>query len=500
MYWAIDSNGNHVRAGTSGADNQFLWCPVCRSRVHHRQGAYRRAHFAHFSGNSNRECELYQPGVTLTRPHGNYTITAHWSRPLAGGPSLKAPALVWQDGKPLSLSLFFRFPLLPADYAAALHIRSSLGQRIVQGNSLTTASFAHVPLNTPPARVTVTPGDLGLELQLNGILEQFREAGNYFRLTTSGGILEKPEVPLELGAEYILVTRRQLAPFSCPPGLQVVQERTEQDWTAYRLKLRNETKSQDADIDSVSSYLEKSVVAPRPKVSVVWPPPHRFDLDGAAIHAASVHQLVVRCAGGEPRFDSAASTVVRLDSIQNEIYRIEYDSNPLEAAIWVPGGNIQRLRFEGARLIYPDGVALLSGHQRTMLHSPDLTVLKDRSRQLHISVPAKGLWSRCLINGAPLNQEPSGVEITIPPPVRELDFGAFGFLYLADSEPQRPHKEKWGKDIEEAVCKLAGTEAFSQLETVQSKHALLRWAIDNKATYLLPMLFFKFPGENDRGI
>src|SRR3546814_19690596 len=46
----------------------------CKAGIYYRNGTYNRPHFAHYSGNSNRACELYHPGIggfdgTLGSPH-----------------------------------------------------------------------------------------------------------------------------------------------------------------------------------------------------------------------------------------------------------------------------------------------------------------------------------------------------------------------------------------------------------------------------------------------
>ncbi|WP_209022490.1 hypothetical protein, partial [Pseudomonas viridiflava] len=126
MKWAINSSGDHVRAGERFAEQASLRCPECKRRVYHRQGAWRQAHFAHFSGNSNQKCELYNPGISSSFA-GSEGSGQEINIPIIDTPTQGIPALIWREEQPIPLSLMLRMPQYINDDEPSILVSSVLG-------------------------------------------------------------------------------------------------------------------------------------------------------------------------------------------------------------------------------------------------------------------------------------------------------------------------------------------------------------------------------------
>lgn len=494
--WATNPEGKHIQAGTSGIYGERLRCPVCKSLVYHRQGLSRRPHFAHFSGNSNQECELYYPGAGTYQSRG--TEPTDRTRGEIAPPGLGKAALVWRDAAPIPISLALRLPRFPTDYASALNISTSMGQRPALGQNLTRTTFVRVSLQEPPATIDSRPRDYATEIQLRALLAQFRFTGNFFRVSGEGGILELRSVPLELGESYILVTQRPLGA-ARPPALDVTEERTDRSWSVYRLTLRDQHQTREVDIQDLRAFLDRGIVPARPRVDVIWPAPSQFDPDGARVYGKGVSQLIVRSSSGDPRCEATEKAGTDIVGLEDGLYAIDFKKSEGEAVIWIPGGAQQRVRFEDVPVMHPRGVGLGSDGDCV-----DLIMLANDSGQLgdlaKIVVPTESLWRRIRVNGQKLRPIPNGQSHVIEGPLREIDAGAFGGIYLAPRSELGALSPPWHSRFEPLITGLAGRSAAMRLHSVLTKEELTRWALEHKAGVLLPIMLSAFSAEVDRGI
>lgn len=496
MDWATNSRGEEVSAGTRDAIGSFLRCPVCKLQVYHRSGPFRRPHFAHFSGNSSQACELYHPGAG---DDGGANATAAWARPRTIAPILGSPALIWRDGEPIPTSLALRLPRFLEGYASTLTINSALGQRRLRGESLARTTFAQLSLREPPASIESMPRDAATEIRLGTLLQEFRLAGNFFRATVDGGVLEHRNVPIELGEEYFLVTQRRLE-LSIPRALEIVQERTDRSWMAYRLRLRDDAKTRHDDISELRSYLGREVVPSRPRVNVIWPPPSRFDPDGARVYRTTISQLIVRSNAEPPRYLSATSGDSEVAALGEGLYCIDLKCREGEAVVWLPGGSVQRLRFEDSNFAEPEGISFKSGTESIALCAPQAVELARSSGLIEIRVPAERLWRRVRIGRLPLRPIPHGHVHFISGPVLDIDAGAFGSFYVEPAAIEKETSPPWYLPLEKLIAGIAGPAASRRLGSVRTKGQLVRWAAENNAQPILPIMLFALSAEVDRGI
>lgn len=493
MDWAIDSSRDHVKAGTPAAYQHLLRCPVCEASVYHRHGNYNRPHFAHYSRNFSLACELYQPGTGSVRPKA---ASPHSKPPTSAG-----PAVVWVDQRPIPLSLQLRLPKVADGYRSTLAVCSSLGRAEFSGEELSRTSFAQLSLSTPPAKVETSPVDPGLAMRVEAALSQFCLSGNYFRVTATGGVLEKATAPLQLGEEYVLVTQRPLRS-PCPPALiHTEPQKQHRSWTIYRLRLRDSPEHQAGDIIDLKYYLARAIAPSKPRVDIVWPPPIRFDLDGSPIFADTVTQLIVR--SWAPTIHAAATqtdVAVKVNKIADAFYQVDFCERPSELAIWLDSGFVRTIRFLPHDLTGPRG-AMVIAHEAVNLFSTEAAEHISRTGYVDLVVPSELLWRKLRIDDVAVRPVPDGLENTFSGSFGALDLGSFGSVHvprkpIVVSEQPRP----WHHSLSQHILRSLSPAASGKLADVCSKEQAVRWAMENNASHALPFVLTALSSESTHGV
>ncbi len=492
MDWAINSAGVLVMPGTQDAYAQLLRCPVCHAKVYHRGGALNRPHFAHYSGNFSRDCELYTPGTgagTIQYPQLQ-SIPAKEQRPV----------IVWRSAGSIALSLWLR---LPPDFgrdSRSISIVSSLGTYL-RGSEQTRSSFSRLPFRVPPATAKINPHDERVELMFDVALSQFQLSGNFFRATVTGGILEDRDVPLELGQDYIYVSQRPLAePY--PVGLALSQPPTlHQSWSVYHINLRDVPEARLPTISGLSSYFEREVVPPRPKLEILWPPPNKYDMDGTAVYPAGSNQIVLRSISVLPKFESWEGTESDVRELAQGLFLITWSGAPKEAAVWAHGATAQRLRFESDVTSVPDGVVIECGDAKVDLSDSGLESIDLSSGPIRIEVPNSRVWLSVKIDGQRPSPLPDGLSLCVPGGVACISAGAFGVWAERDSAGGMEFPQsRFSENLEALVTGLAGKLALSEMRLLESREHALRWALRHNCQEVLPIILAKLPFEVDRGL
>lgn len=494
MDWATNAAGDHVMAGTPDAYGYGLRCPVCKASIYHRNGAYNRPHFAHYSGNSNRACELYQPGL------GGFDITSGSPQQFPQRSDFEAPALIWMAEELIPLSLRLRLPKFRKGYASTLTVSSSIERSVFLGEALTRTSFVVVPMREPPAEVKTSPPDSAMEMRIEALLGQFRLSGNYFRVTANGGVLERPDSALEMGEEYFYVSQRPLRePY--PTALKVFERREHRGWSVYRVLLRDDPSSRSQDIADLRFYLDKRIVPPKLSVEVVWPPASRFDVDGTAVFGDTMKRLIIRTNGGPPNVQTESNVKATIDGLGDGCYQITFNAPEEEAVLWMASGAVRRLRFASVQHATPRGVVLTASNGVADLISTSAASVANQVGTIEISVPSERLWGKAYFNGKKLSPVPNGTRHVLEGPFEDIRFGAFGSV----STPQQVAADgvsgnQWYTKIERLVTTSAGPTASEGLKFVHSKQQAIRWAVENRATHFLPLVLSTFSAEVGRGI
>ena len=494
MEWATDTVGEHVRAGTPEAYGYALRCPVCKAPVYHRSGAYNRPHFAHYSGNSNRECELYDPRI-------GGQAGASGLQPRHFAPSgFGAPALIWVDGELASFNLRLRLPKFPKEYASKLTITSSSGKRTLFGEELSRTMLVPIPLREPPATVKTNPPDLAIEMHLEEVFSQFRLSGNYFRAVMNGGVLQNLNAALELGEEYFYVSQRPF-PEPSPSALQITECKECREWWVYRVLLRDNPDTRNDDIADLRSYLGRVIVPPKPRVEIIWPPASRFDADGTAVFAETVKQLVARSDGGSPSVETGSGAKATIGDLGEGCYQITLNTPEEDAIVWVPSGASRRLRFVAASLTMPRGVVLTAANSSADLISSFAIEIACQAGAIEVSVPSERLWRNVRLNGNRLSPLPNGESLTLEGPLQDLRFGAFGSVVSTHQITDSCVNESpWYTKIDRIVAFTVGLTASEALKSIRWKHQAVRWAVENDAMRLLPLVLSALSSEVSRGV
>lgn len=495
MEWATNAAGDQVRAGTPDAYGYApLRCPVCKAAVYHRSGTYNRPHFAHYSGNSNRKCELYDPrkgsqGGTSS-PQPRHLVQSGFG----------APALIWVDEELASLSLRLRLPKFPKGYTSKLTITSSNGTRTLVGEELTRTALIPIPLREPPATVKTTPPDPATEMRVEDVLRQFRLSENYFRMVTNGGVLENLDAALELGEEYFYVSQRPL-PEPFPSALKIAKRKEHWGWWVYQVALQDSPDTRRGDIADLKSYFGKSIVAPKPRIEVVWPPASRFDADGTAIFAKTTRQLIARSNGGPPNVEAGSGAKVAIEDLGKEHYQITFNPQEEDAIVWMPEGAIRRIRFADEPLATPRGVMLTTATGGADLASVTAAEIASQYAAIEVSVPSERLWRNARVNGRRLSPLPDGKSLRLKGPLQGIRFGAFGSVAISKQVisgelPLPP----WYSNISLIVATSVGRAASEGLKFIHSKHQAVRWAAENDAMHLLPLVLSALSAGVSRGV
>jgi len=404
------------------------------------------------------------------------------------------------DGELASLNLRLRLPKFPDQYASKLTITSSSGRRTLVGEELTRTVLVSIPLREPPAMVKTDPPDLAMEMRLEEVISQFKLSGNYFRTTMNGGVLESPDTALELGEEYFYVSQRHL-PEPTPTALKIEERKEHRGWWVYRVLLQDRQDTRNDDIADLTSYLGRSIVAPKPRVEIIWPPASRFDTDGTAVFADTVKQLIARSDGGPPNVETGSGAKVAIDDLGEGCYQITLNTSREEVAVWMSRGGSRRLRFVEPSQSAPRGVTLTVSSDSADLVSTLAAEIARQCGAMEILVPSERLWRSARLNGNRLSPLPDGKRLTLEGPLQDLRFGAFGAVVnahqfrniCADESP-------WYAKMERLVAATLGLVASERLKSVRSKHQAVRWAIENDAMRLLPLVLSAIPSEVNRGV
>lgn len=494
MKWAINHRSKHVRADAPGVYSWLeLHCPVCKQRVFPRRGAVREAHFAHYGGNSSKACELYQPGEATSASTFAQSAT-HAHKKSAFG----TPAILWRSEQPFPAGLYLRLPYSSGGFGSSVKIISRATSQF-RGADLARPMFAGLRLQVPPAELEIVPADPALEALINETLSHFKFAGNYFRATNDGGVLLAPGEPLEQGEDYWLVSQTPLRePVS--EYLRVEERRSDRAWFAYRITLPLIEGDAVEVLGELTSYLQREVIRPSPKVNLVWPTPSRIDPDGVPVFDFSVSEILVRSTAGVPQCLLETAQFISVEPISHGFFAFRFDGRANEALIGTPQGGGRRLRFASCDLSRPTGVVLHIGDQSIQAFDPGAGDLIAKASNVRVEVPSHRLWRNVRVNGAALRPLPDGNEYTISEQLHALSAGAFGeAIKVVDADGTGP-EASWHSSIERTVALVVGSLAAIRLRHVRSKGQLIRWASDHDAHALLPKLLSILSVEVTRGV
>lgn len=495
MKWAINHRDEHVRADAPGVSYSLeLRCPVCRERVFPRSGRIREAHFAHYGGNSSKACEQYHPGEGVA---GGLQVSGSSSLHEYSIRALGAPALLWKDEQSLPTSLYLRLPSMPGGFSSNIKVISRATSQF-RGGDLAKAAFAGLRLQVPPGQCETTPHDPALEELINEVLSKFRFSGNFFRATSEGGVLEPHDFPLELGENYWLVTQAALRE-PVPELLHVHERRSDRAWFAYRIALLLPNGNDFDGLAHLRHYLQREIIRPLPRVSLIWPTPERIDPDGVPVFHVSVAKIFVRSTAGVPKC-VVQEQLVDGKRVAEYLFSFDFDGRVEQALIGAQGGPGRQLRFEACNLVRPAGVYLHVDERPVLAFDPELSGLLEEASAVRVEVPSHRLWRNVRVNGLALRPLPDGTDYAICGQLLSFSAGSFGLVAGPRASDERVAHPEWFASIEGFVAQVASRRAAERLRHIKNKGQLLRWGCEFDAQALLPKLLSLMSGGVARGV
>lgn len=268
MEWALNSDLQHVHAFSSDAIKGLSYkCPRCRRETFLRKGKKRVAHFAHVSGQTIKDCELYVPPTIYASKVENTIIDNTYEKTLD----------LYMEIEKENWSVYIKIPSAVGQYTGKAFLRFPFawdGERIIPLSSVRGGGKkVRVRLQTELYNVGVY-GDIKDEWKKK-VAHSIRGLGEdmitVFYFSKLGGRRLLQNSPLQWGETYIITCNEQkVKAFLNLPHLIACRKLKKVDtWSALVIKLPT---SSDTCIEQwVRDVFNKSVVGPNPQIRLVSP-------------------------------------------------------------------------------------------------------------------------------------------------------------------------------------------------------------------------------------
>jgi hypothetical protein len=362
--WARDHLGNDVPAWRGGISGFGLTCPSCGEPVRRRAGGERRPHFAHYSHRAKPDCENYFPSQGNILATGAVTdvrvLSGQWKRE-----SLSCGIFLAVEPGRTSLALWLRIPpmFLERNGAGRLEIQSGLGHRTYHFGDLSSARLVPMSPQVPLAVIAGFGDLLPLAAQLSGQIAAFAADRNLFYANEKGGRFIFSDELLEWGVGYRLLTVHEITP---PQELgRVLNWKPEGKfggWYSYELALPSVFAGSKPDLHSELAYfLGHRIRSSRPRLYVIDPLPHHFEVGGTYVFSGPTRSLLLRKSGkGETSVKASVGTVeASISEHGDEWVRVEgLSADGRECTIAIDGNEQMILRVETCELFQPSGIAV----------------------------------------------------------------------------------------------------------------------------------------------
>lgn len=295
MEWALNSNLQHVHASSSDAVRGLSYtCPRCRKETFLRKGKKRIAHFAHVSGQTNKDCELYTPPTIYASKVEERTLDNLHEK------TLDLYVEVAQDRWTLNIKI----PSAVGQYMGNAFLTFPFaweGERTIPLSSIrTSGKKVRIRLQTQLYKVMVN-GDIKDEWKrkvTNPVKGLDEITPTVFYFSRLGGRRLLQDIPLQWGGTYVLIwddqTMKNLT--SIPHLIAHQKLKKMNSWSAMIIKLPT---SPDNFLEQwIRKYLNRSIVAPMPLLRVVSPVPSRV-IDQEVIVISSTDKVIIAVVGVE---------------------------------------------------------------------------------------------------------------------------------------------------------------------------------------------------------
>lgn len=293
MEWALNSSLQHVHAFSSDAIRGLSYtCPRCRKETFLRKGKKRIAHFAHVSGQTIKDCELYVPPTIYDSKVENKIIDNLYEKSLD----------LYVEIEKENWSLHIKIPSAVGQYIGKAFLKIPFawdGERTIPLSSVrSNGKKVRVRLQTQNYNV-ITNGDMKDDWKtkvthfVKGLDEDMI---TIFYFSKLGGRRLLPNTPLQWGETYVLICDHQnIKNFLNLPHLIAHRKlKKVNSWSAMIIKLPT---SLDSFIEQwIGNYLNKNVVAPVPQLRLVSPVSSALD-DQEAIVVSPFDNVIIAVTG-----------------------------------------------------------------------------------------------------------------------------------------------------------------------------------------------------------
>ncbi|WP_338555572.1 hypothetical protein [Paenibacillus sp. KS-LC4] len=268
MEWALNSNLQHVHAFSSDAIKGLSYtCPKCRKETILRKGKKRIAHFAHISGQTIQDCELYVPPTIYASKVEDRIIDNLYEKTLD----------LYVEIEKENWSVHIKIPSAVGQYTGKAFLKIPFawdGERTIPLSSVRSyGKKVRVKLQSHFHNVKVN-GDIQADWKkkvthyVKGLDE---DTINFFYFSKLGGRRLLQDAPLQWGATYVLVFSNQNIRnyFDMPYHISCKKLKKVNNWLAMIIKLPT---SSDGFVEQwIRNFFNKSVVAPVPQLRLISP-------------------------------------------------------------------------------------------------------------------------------------------------------------------------------------------------------------------------------------
>lgn len=289
MEWALNSSLQHVHASSSDAI-RGLWytCPRCRKETFLRKGKKRIAHFAHVSGQTIKECELYVPPTIYASKVEDRIIDNLYEKTLD----------LYVEIEKESWSLHIKIPSAVGQYTGKAFLKIPFawdGERTIPLSSVRSyGKKVRVRLQTQIYNVIVN-GDIKDEWKkkvTNSVKGLDEDMITIFYFSKLGGRRLLQNTPLQWGDTYVLICNDQNIKtlFNLPHLIAYRKLKKVNSWFALVIKLPT---SSDSFVEQwIRDIFNKSVVAPVPQLRLVSPVSSAVDDQEAVVISPSDNVII----------------------------------------------------------------------------------------------------------------------------------------------------------------------------------------------------------------
>ena len=224
---------------------------------------------------------------------------------------------------------------------------------------------------------------------------------------------------------------------------------------------------------------------PTPQISIVWPPPNRYEIDGTHVFDDKVEVLIVRSLQASTESETESSIDIRF--LGDGLYEVKLRQPMTDLVLTVQGRAYQRVRFEKCYMLAPKGVELGFNGRYFSLFDQSISNIVKMPEKFEVTVPSNRLWKKIIINNKLLDSALLNDVYVVNDDLLSVKAGSFGGFF-AEEKVIAYNCEHYFSNAEGFVVSYFGTLAFLQLCKVKTKHQLFRWAISHNANNALPLL------------